>query len=289
MIMKTSMKFFMCFIGALLIMTATSCKKDSLEDAVLTPSVQGEIGASGTNGQNGSDGQDGAQGEQGASGADGKNGQDGADGAEGAQGATGAQGEPGANGTDGQDGAAGVQGEQGIQGERGETGPAGANGTDGTNGTDGQDGNANVRSFRYSLTSVASSRHSIEIPQLTTDVMENDVILTYLQFSRPLLLTYQLPAMINVGLGGGRTISAEVAVALWAGRITLLFREPGSVTSLRDSDIQAGDLRTLRVVIIKSTDSATGKNTKQNINQELKAAGVDIDNYDEVARYYGLN
>ena len=295
MIMKTSMKYFICVLMALALAATTSCKKDSLEDALLPQTVEGEQGTSGTNGQNGDNGQDGAQGEQGASG---DNGQDGVDGA---------QGESGTNGTEGEVGAQGQQGIHGEQGDQGLTGADGANGRDGAQGSagiqgeqgtqgeqglageNGQDGNANVRSFRYSLRSVASSHHNIEIPELTTDVMENDVILTYLQFSRPLLLTYQLPATINVGLGGSRTISSDVAVALWAGRCTLFFREPGSVASLRDSDIQAGDLKTFRVVIIKSTNSVTGKNAKQNIKQELKAAGVDIDNYDDVARHYGIN
>ncbi|CAZ94998.1 Conserved hypothetical protein [Zobellia galactanivorans] len=207
----------------------------------------------------------------------------------GEQGVAGTAGENGRDGEKGDTGEQGPQGEKGERGPQGEQGPQGEIGAAGANGADGEDGNANVRSFKFSLTSVASSHHTIEMPQLTTEVMENDVILTYLQFSRPLLLTYQLPATINVGLGGGRSLAADISASLWVGEITLSLKKPGELTSLMDSDIRAGDLKTLRVVIIKSTESTTGKTAEQNVRAELKSAGVNISNYDEVARYYGID
>lgn len=133
--MKTSMKFLMCLIIALAFAANTSCKKDSLEDAVLPQTVEGEQGVSGTNGQNGEDGEQGEQGESGTSGTDGQ---------DGAQGENGADGQDGANGADGQDGAQGETGTNGQDGVAGLDGAQGETGTTGTNGTNGEDGNANV-------------------------------------------------------------------------------------------------------------------------------------------------
>ncbi len=309
--MKTTMKILKCFIMALAITAFTaSCQKDNLEDAVLPQTAQGEQGTTGTNGQNGTDGQNGAQGEQGLKGDKGEQGdpgQTGEDGADGEQGPQGEQGPAGPKGDDGQnteDGAAGAQGPKGDagdtgpigpKGDTGDTGPkgdlgdAGSNGTDGRNGEDGQngeDGNANVRSITYNLSSVSSSNFSFEIPEITGDVLRNDVILSYLQFSGVFL--YPIPSKVIVGLGGTRSFRADVDIAFWIGSGSLIFREIGGTTSIRDSDINAGDLSQLRIVIIESTSSESRKTAKQNVRQELKAAGVDINNYDAVASYYGL-
>jgi len=279
------MKFFMFFSMTIAMVTFTSsCQKDNLEEAVLPQTAQGGQVTSGTNGQNGAQGEQGDSGADGQNGSDGQNGQDGADGAQGEQGATGAQGEPGTNGTDGtdgKDGEDGAQGEQGVQGIQGENG---IDGTDGTNGINGEDGNANVMSFSYDLRAVTDTYHNVEIPEITSDVFDNDVILTYLKFRN---LLYPIPSHVSIGFGGGRSFRADVDVSMRIGSCLISFREPGENYILRTPP-RAGDLNSLRIVIIKSSSSETRKAGKQNVRQELKAAGVDIDNYDEVARYYGI-
>ena len=162
--MKTSLKFFMVWMLALLIMAFSSCNKDNLSEAILPETVQGEQGNIGTSGQNG---QDGAPGEQGAQGVAGQNG---------ANGDQGPQGEQGAAGADGQDGAAGPAGPTGPQGDTGATGPAG---TDGVNGQDGEDGNANVMQFTYEGED-ANFYANYSFP-VNKEVIETSLILIYVE------------------------------------------------------------------------------------------------------------
>lgn len=131
MIMKTTMKIFMSYLMAVALVAFVSCKKDSLEEAVLpqntvaenttnsaggTNGNDGTNGSDGTNGTNGQDGEDGEDGQDGEDGTDGVDGQDGADGATGPQGPAGPAGADGANGTNGADGATGPQGPKGDTG-----------------------------------------------------------------------------------------------------------------------------------------------------------------------------
>ena len=169
----------------------------------------------------------------------------------------------------GPEGPQGPRGEQGIQGPAGEDGPIGPQGPAGQNGID---GNANVQSFKFDLTEFASSSISFEFPELTSTVRENDAILTYLEFSWP-RITFPLPTYISVGFGGGRSLQTDASIAFWSGSLSLFFREPNSVFNLRDGSIQAGDLKALRVIIIKSTSSTAGKTAKSHILNKLKMAG----------------
>ena len=156
--MNTMTKMWISAVAVLLIATMGSCKKDDLEDAVLTETVQGEQGVSGTTGQNGEDGKDGV---------------DGADGAQGEQGEQGPKGE---------------QGAQGPKGEQGEQGPAGPRGEDGQ---DGEDGNANViasdwfgPSGQYFVTNGYGKYAEFEkdVPELTAETYGNSVVLVYAKF-----------------------------------------------------------------------------------------------------------
>ncbi len=186
---KTAIKIFICFTTAIALMAITSCQKDNLEDAVLPQTAQGEQGNSGTDGQNG------------------QNGQDGVAGAQGENGEPGAQGEPGANGTDGQDGAdgapgpAGEQGEPGTDGQDGAQGPVGLRGEQGEQGPAGEDSNANVIASTwipspYPDRSIISASHPHFDERLTSEVINNSVILTYARLgggSTPFRYIEQLP------------------------------------------------------------------------------------------------
>lgn len=281
--MRTILKNCIYFITLIIVLVLTSCQKDNLGDAIITESTQSNPEATTTEAQDGKDGDQGIAGE------------DGKDGTDGATGPAGPKGETGDTGPQGETGPTGPKGDTGDTGPQGETGPAGpqgepgTNGSDGVNGEDGEDGNANVQSFTYDLSSVATSYYGFDIPEVTADVLREDAILTYLQFSEPRLLTFQLPSKILVGFGAGRSLNSDVGVSYFVGRGSLFFREIGATSSLRDEDIRAGDLKKLRIIIIESSSSETRKSAKQNIRQELKMAGIDIDNYEEVAQYYGLN
>lgn len=272
--MRTSLKIFTYSIVTLALITLTSCQKDNLDEALIPQTVQNGNTASGIKGN---DGQNGAQG---AAGEDGK------DGVDGATGPTGPQGETGATGPQGETGPAGPKGDAGDTGPQGETGPAGPQGEPGTNG---EDGNANVQSITYDLTAVTSSYYGFDIPEVTADVLRNDAILTYLQFSEPLLFTYPLPSKVMIGFGGDRYLNSDVSIVFSVGRGNISFREIGSTFNIPNSAIRAGDLKRLRILIIESTGSIARKGTQLSVQQELEAAGIDINNYDEVARYYQLN
>ncbi|SDM64374.1 collagen-like protein [Kriegella aquimaris] len=272
--MRTTLKIFIYSIITFASVTLNSCQKDNLDEAIIPQAVQNGNAATDIRGQ------DGAQGVAGE------------DGVDGATGPTGPKGETGATGPQGETGPTGPKGDAGDTGPQGEIGPAGPQGepgTDGRNGINGEDGNANVQSFTYDLNAVASSYYGFDIPEVTADVLRNDAILTYLQFSEPLLFTYPLPSKVMIGFGGDRYLNSDVNIVFSVGRGSISFREIGGTFNIPNSAIRAGDLKRLRILIIESTGSISRKGTKLDVSQELEAAGIDINNYDEVARYYGLN
>lgn len=195
---------------------------------------------------------------------------------EGLQGPAGPAGQMGQQGIQGTEGPAGQDGE--AQGVPGPTGPAGS---DGTNGTDGADGNANVRTFIYDLTSFSGDEYSKIISEFTQEVLENDVVLSYIKKS---ISYYPIPTTnLNLGQAGG---DVDVQVKLNNGSFTMEFFNSDSNIS---QPLNSGTLQSLKVVIIKSTGTTSGKQTtKENIQNQLKNAGVDINDYYSVMDYFGL-
>ena len=224
-------------------------------------------------------GPQGPQGEQGIQGPEGPQGPAGADGLNG-----------GANGQDGTDGADGVNGQDGADG---------VDGQDGADGLDGEDGNANVRSFRFQRPSWTTSSENfgianLKLPEVTYDIVNSGVILGYLNFGER-----------STGTSGYiLTPITSTHISRYAGRWTLGSKPfPGSGSFqfriAREDTTSSGDLPPIyfaKVILIEPSEkpktiNGNGKTTssRQSILNELRTAGVDIKNYDEVAKYYGLN
>ncbi|OIQ21273.1 hypothetical protein [Lacinutrix sp. MedPE-SW] len=159
---------------------------------------------------------------------------------------------------DGKDGEQGPQGEQGIAGI---------------------DGNANVQTITFDASSFSGSFSSVSIPQLTQDVLQNDVVISYLTDSDNYWVPIPCPYE-SIGF------DFAVHVILYEGGLDLDYLDASNSTY----SISAGDLQSLKVVIIESTSTTTGKNTngKQQIYNELAQAGIDIKDYYAVCDYYGI-
>ncbi len=180
---------------------------------------------------------------------------------------------------DGEDGSDGAPGAQGIQGETGPAGPAGEDGQDGQDGTDGQDGNANVQTYVFDVSDRFGASIPVTVPALTQDVLDNDLVLGYLTKTETHV---PLPHPVYaVSLGDNYT----VAVELERRKYWMFFYEVGTENL---KNITAGKLNNLKIVIIESSNTTTGKSGKKSILSELKANGVDINNYYSVMDYYGV-
>ncbi|MGJ8716384.1 MAG: hypothetical protein ACSHXG_14865 [Maribacter stanieri] len=197
----------------------------------------------------------------------------------GPQGEQGIQGEQGPAGEDGE--ALGIPGPQGPQGETGATGATGPAGEDGTNGADGEDGNANVSTFTYDLSTESGATIAITATALTQDVVENDLILGYLLKNED---TYTpIPSSIYAF---GLNDNSDIAVEIQLNRYWMFFYEVGTENF---KSVTAGQLDELKLVIIESNSTTSGKSSKEDILSKMKSDGVNTDDYYTVMDYFDLN
>ena len=203
-------------------------------------------------------------------------------GPQGEQGVQGSQGEQGPAGQDGEAlGIPGPQGEQGPAGIDGVDGVDGTNGTDGSDGTDGADGNANVNTYVFDLSSKSGASIPNNLPELTQDVIDNDLIIGYLQ-NGVSGTYYPVPASVwPNGTGGFYDVATDIAV----GKYWVHFYQVGTQTLMSVLGVELGKLK---IVIAESTSTNTGKTGKESIREELKTAGVDMNDYYAVMDYFGL-
>ena len=172
------------------------------------------------------------------------------------------------DGEDGSDGAIGPKGDQGEQG------PAGDNG---------EDGNANVNTYVYDLSSESGSSIPVDLPDLTQSVIDNDLIIGYLQNGAGSGTYYPVPASVwPNGTGGFYDIAVDIAV----GKYWVHFYQVGTQTFM---DVTSVELGKLKIVIAESTNTTTGKSGKESIRESLKSARVDINDYYAVMDYFGLD
>lgn len=185
--------------------------------------------------------------------------EDGADGATGPVGATGAQGVAGADGLNG-----GVDGVDGT------------NGQDGSDGADGEDGNANVITSAWIDTDFGNSAQtsfSITDPLLTEEVQNTSVVFAYGKLGtsivRAIPFTYQ---------------NRSYSFFMWLNVNKISF-----VASTTDSSVFGfngnQDFDQVRYVVIPA-GSTSGKSS-ESVMSTLEAANVDMNNYEEVAAYFG--
>ncbi len=172
------------------------------------------------------------------------------------------------DGEDGSDGAIGPKGEQGAQGLAGENG---------------EDGNANVNTYVFDLSSESGSSIPVDLPELTQDVIDNDLIIGYLQNGAGSGTYYPIPAGVwPNGTGGFYDIAVDIAV----GKYWVHFYQVGTQTFM---DVTSVELGKLKIIVAESTNTTTGKSGKVSIHESLKSAGVDINDYFAVMDYFGLD
>lgn len=167
--------------------------------------------------------------------------------------------------------------EDGRNGRDGINGVDGTDGAPGADGQDGVDGNANVRVFTYDISNVSNSFHDQGISAITQEVINNDVVLGYVISSNPNILI-PIPASSN------RFLRFDVEVFINVGIYSIDFLD-NTGTPL---NINPGDLTRLKIVIIESTSSTTGKSSKEDVLLELKKADVDVVDYYQVVEYFNL-
>ncbi|WP_422861883.1 collagen-like triple helix repeat-containing protein [Flagellimonas sp. W118] len=226
-------------------------------------------------------------------------GEDGTDGLDGGPGAPGLNGTPGTNGDDGVncwdlngDGLATIttdddtnedrNGDNEVnsldcQGETGETGPTG------------EVGNANVQAFVYHVNDLVNADYdTLNIPldvyiDVENDDISNYAYLVYLETTNGLI--YSIP-----GHGSNNTHYARVFVDPSNVQIVVQFY------NLDDNDflVPQNLYENIIVVAVEVTNNfnngggQTVKGSSEGIEEALKAAGVDANDYDAVATYYGL-
>lgn len=164
-----------------------------------------------------------------------------------------------------------------CDGDDGATGPAGTTGANGTDGTDGQDGNANVLTYTFDTSAENGQIWDITATQLTQDVLDNDAILAYLRRGTSY---YPTP---------GTSFGDEIKLIFLPDTAQFLFYDRMSGANLTPS---VGTYDLFKMVIIESSSTTAGKNNltspTQQVYNELANAGVDVNNYEDVMDYYGL-
>ncbi|MEQ8218498.1 MAG: hypothetical protein RH981_09695 [Arenibacter sp.] len=162
----------------------------------------------------------------------------------------------------------------------GEIGPMGPAGQNGINGTNGEDGNANVRVFKYDISQSTGGSFTQEIPEITADVLENDLILGYIRTN----IRENSPIPTTRARIGGFT-DVDVAVNIEIGKYKFsLYRESSSTLLL----LPKGSLEELKIIIAKSSN-ISAKSGEENMRSQLKNADVDINDYQAVMDYFGLD
>jgi len=158
----------------------------------------------------------------------------------------------------------------------GEDGAPGAEGPAGAAGAAGINGNANVEVITIDMSTESGSFDDVTVPELTQDVIDNDVILGYIRRGSSL---HPVPTVEDSSI-----IPFGVSVSISTSTYTMDYVDGATGGA---HSISAGDIDELKVVIIESTSGKTG-DSKQQIYNELAQAGVNMSDYYAVANYYGI-
>ncbi|RUA13794.1 MAG: hypothetical protein DSY83_10715 [Flavobacteriia bacterium] len=166
-----------------------------------------------------------------------------------------------------------------CSGEDGERGPTGQNGT---NGVDGVDGNANVQSTKINMEAWNGGEFfEFDMP-IPGQNRPNYAFLFYLEY----LYDGQFLARHSVpGAAIASTFTADVNYVVTA--------DEGGIITFKD--LQGADFAVppgfyFNLIIISiEISNMQGKNGTTDIMSELKSKGVDTDDYNAVAAYFGLD
>lgn len=175
----------------------------------------------------------------------------------------------------------GERGPQGPQGEQGAPGTNGADGQDGTDGVDGIDGNANVQSSTVNMDAWNGGKFfEFEMP-VAAEERANYAFLFYLEY----IYDSQFVGRHSVP---GSSYDGDFVVDV--GYATT--GEVGGILSFKDFQgvpyaVAPGTYLNL-IIIAVEISALEGKNGSTDILAQMKAAGVDTNDYDAVAAYFGL-
>ncbi len=167
-------------------------------------------------------------------------------------------------------------------------GPAGEDGMNGMDGADGADGNANVKVYRFQAPDWASSNNMIlQIPDLTSEDVNFSAILVYASFESQKYRLLPVTELNISGFGSGYNLFSQSNGI--SHHITIFISRSGAAlpNPLPDMDYA-------KIVIIKPSDInniiGNGRiaNPKQTVLNELQDAGIDINDYNAVCEYYGI-
>ncbi len=145
-------------------------------------------------------------------------------------------------------------------------------GKDGEQGIPGQDGNANVTSYLFKNVVLEDGiSEPFDAPAVTEDILNNGAVLGYMRGVNT-IEWYPLPFLVG-----------DVHISIYA------IIEGALVIS---SNTQTNPLD-LRIVVIKGNPenggkSSEGKSASQAIYDELKTAGVEINDYNAVMNFYKI-
>ena len=175
----------------------------------------------------------------------------------------------------------GEDGERGPQGPQGEQGPPGANGLDGQDGDNGVDGNANVQAVSVNVDAWNGGKFfEFEMP-VAAEERANYAFLFYLEYiyDSQFLARHSVPGSSYDG-----DFVVDVSYALTGEEEgILLFKDFQGVPYA----VAPGTYLNL-IIIAVEISALEGKNGSTDVLAELKAAGVDTNDYDAVAAYFGL-
>lgn len=179
----------------------------------------------------------------------------------------------------------GEDGEQGIQGVQGPQGEQGPQGVQGEQGIVGEDGNANVQKLEFELSFIPDGENDVvidNISEFTPEALVNNVLITYLEISDDSDTIYTLIPGYEDGL------QLDISVTYVEGALALFFFNlDGTLGEWPDLPENISVILHVTMVEI-SPDSMAGKN-KTDVLKGLKNAGVDINDYNQVMSYYGIN
>lgn len=153
--------------------------------------------------------------------------------------------------------------------EDGAIGPMGGDGKDGDNG---KDGNANVTSViieNINLERFTYKDFTTNI--ITQDILDSGVVLAFVQKpSQKVTAWWSLPFYNNAGSNDRIDLAF-----IWLNKIRLIATYKPSVLNLK-------------IVAIAGNSANASKNSKSNILSSLENNGIDVNDYNQVAKYYNL-
>jgi hypothetical protein len=165
----------------------------------------------------------------------------------------------------------------------GEIGPMGPTGQNGINGSDGEDGNADVQVFTYNTSNESGNSIYKDIPELTTEVINSDLILGYLFLADGRVLP--IPSTFRSTTGPYIDVMVDLGGDTNGGYYAIRFKLSNDTGNY---EAFIGEFTSLKIIIAKSSNITTGKSEQQNLSSLLKFSEVDINDYFAVMDYFGI-